>query len=154
MRGLPVRSAPRVISVRLIDGVADQVDHRVAEPLDDRAVERGSCPTIRSSISLPKRSARSRTTRGNREKSSSTGTIRRSSVVSRICRLMRFQGLERVDPGGGPVDLAEPLEVVGEHCQLAGQSDEVVELGGVDPDPGVRPGTRKRRKPAHLGARA
>ncbi len=45
--------------------------------------------SIRSSISLPDRSARSRTTRGNREKSSSTGTIRRSRVVSRICRLTR-----------------------------------------------------------------
>ena len=50
---------------------------------------RVSWPMIRSSISLPERSARSRTTRGNREKSSSTGTIRRSSVVSRISRLTR-----------------------------------------------------------------
>ena len=115
---------------------------------------RVSWPTILSSISLPERSARSRTTRGNREKSSSTGTIRSSSVVSRISRLTRSSDSRACSQGASPEILAQALEVVGKDHELAGQADQVVELQGVDADPGVRPGTREWRKPAHLGARA
>ena len=69
---------------------------------------RVSWPTIRSSISLPERSARSRTTRGNREKSSSTGTIRRSSVVSRICRLTRSSDSSACSQGATPGSSRRP----------------------------------------------
>ena len=118
---------------------------------------RVSWPTIRRSISLPDRSARSRTTRGNREKSSSTGTIRSSRVVSRISRLTRLERLESVEPGGDAGLLAQALEVVGEDHELARQADQVVELEGVDADPRVRPaprGTATGRRPGCRSGRA
>ena len=124
---------------RVVDGVADQVDHRVASRSTIVRSSRVSWPMIRSSISLPERSARSRTTRGNRENSSSTGTIRRSSVVSRICRLTRSSASRAWTQALDAGELAQALEVVGDDHQLAGQPDQVVELSGVDPDRRVQP---------------
>ena len=87
---------------------------------------------ILSSISLPERSARSRTTRGNREKSSSTGTMP-MQVDRRVPDLPAdpLEGFKGVQPGNEPGDFAQALEVVGKHSQLAGQADQVVELQGM-----------------------
>ena len=101
---------------------------------------RVSWPTIRSSISLPDRSARSRTTRGNRGEEL---VDRHHPQVERgVADLPAdpLQRLERVDPGRGRGQLAQPLEVVGQDGQLAGQADQVVELPRVHADPGGRPG--------------
>ena len=72
--------------------------------------------------------------------------------MSRICAADPLERLQGVEPGPGAGELAQPLEVVREHGQLARQADEVVELPGVDPDPRRHPGQREWRVGAGEGA--
>lgn len=138
----------------MIDGVADQVDHRVAQPLNDRPVQPSFLADDPQLDLLARAVSQVANHAGEPREELIDG--HHAQVERRVPDLPAdpLEGFKGVQPGNEPGDFAQALEVVGKHSQLAGQADQVVELQGIDPDTGVRPGTRKRRKPAHLGARA
>ncbi len=135
---------------RVVDGVADQVDHRVAQPLDDRPVEprlladdpqldllAGPVGQVADDPGEPREQLVDRD---------------HPQVERRVADLAAdaLERLERVEPELGALDVAEAHQVVREHGQLAREADQVVELGGVDPDAGVGP----RHVPGCRGRRA
>ena len=72
----------------VVERVADEVDERVAERLDHGAVELGLLAREPRSTCLPSFEERSRTSRGKRRKTASTGIIRTCiTIVCSACEL-------------------------------------------------------------------
>ena len=98
---------------------------RAASP-PPRSAGRSACPSARPG-------------RGPREESGGTAPRPAPSAVPASCPGAclpdPLQRLERPGPGPDPLEVAEPLEPVGQDGQLAGHPHQLVELPGIDPDP-------------------
>jgi hypothetical protein len=114
------------------------MDHRVREPLYDRAVE----PSVladdaeldlfsRSISQVADHSRKPRKELVDRDHTQIEGGVPHLAADS-------FERLESVHPGFDARDLAQPKQVICDHDQLTGEPDQVIELAGVNPDPGVQ----------------
>ena len=152
-RGFPFSSRSCGCLQRMVDGVADQVDHRVAQPLDDRPVQ----PRLLADDPQLDLLARAVGQVADDPGEPREQLVDRDhpQVERRVADLPAdpLERLEGVQPGLDAVDLAQAHEVVGEDGQLAGQADQVVELGGVDPDAGVGARARCAREARPLRGR-
>ena len=140
----------------MVDGVADQVNHRVGEPFDDRAVQ-PRLLTDDPQLDLLAGSV-GQVADDPREPREKLVDRDHPQVEGRIPDLPAdaLECLECVNPGFDPGNLAQAHQIVGHHDQLAGQPHQIVELRGVDPNPGVQPRQRRRRPrpaPAQTGLR-
>ncbi len=131
----------------MVDGVADQVDHRVAQPLDDRAVE----PRFLTDDPQLDLLARAVGQVADHPRESREELVDRNhpQVERRVPDLPAdaLEGLKGMNPGLDAANLAQAHQVVRHHDQLAGQPHQIIKLRGVDPNSGVRPRAQERGRP-------
>ena len=139
---------------RVIDGVADQMDHGIAQPLDDRPVQ----PRFLADDPQLDLLARSVGQIANHPGEPGEELIDRNhpQLESRVADLPAhpLQRLERVQPRGKARVFAQSLKIIGQDDQLTGQANQVIKLQGVDPDAGMGSRGSQRRQPGAIGGRA
>ena len=128
---------------RVVDGVADQVNHRVGQSFHDRAVEPRLLTDDPQLDFLA--GAVGQVADHPREPREELVDGHHSQVERRIPDLPAhaLKRLEGVNPGFDAGKLAQAHQVVGHDDELAGQPHQIVELRGVDPNPGVQSGQRR-----------